>query len=90
MLPDKAIDLIDEAAAKLRIEIYDLPPDLREQKIQLAKLSADEEQAALKTDYESAARYKAERLKIEAIIRKSTSGRKATTAGQSLGDVLGQ
>jgi ATP-dependent Clp protease ATP-binding subunit ClpC len=84
-LPDKAIDLIDEAAAKLRIEIFDLPPDLREQKIQLAKLSADEEQAAQKTDYESAARHKAERLKIEAGFNSRAASWRAE---QNLDDVV--
>ncbi|MEP7200098.1 MAG: AAA family ATPase, partial [Chloroflexota bacterium] len=72
-LPDKAIDLIDEASAKLRIEIFDLPPDLREQKIQLSKLTAAEEQAAQQTDYESAAKHKAERLKIEGDFNKRTA-----------------
>jgi len=28
-LPDKAIDLMDEAAAKLRVLLYSLPPDLK-------------------------------------------------------------
>jgi ATP-dependent Clp protease ATP-binding subunit ClpC len=84
-LPDKAIDLIDEAAAKLRIEIYDLPHDLREQKIQLSKLTAAEEQAAQQTDYESAARHKAERLKIESDFNtQSSAWRKA----QNLDDVV--
>ena len=32
-LPDKAIDLMDEAAAKLRVALYSLPPDLKETKI---------------------------------------------------------
>src|SRR6266508_4567986 len=34
-LPDKAIDLIDEASAKLRIDIYSMPPALREQEMEL-------------------------------------------------------
>jgi ATP-dependent Clp protease ATP-binding subunit ClpC len=76
-LPDKAIDLVDEASAKLRIEIFDLPHDLREQKQHLAKLVAEEEQAALKTDYETAARHKAERLQIEADFNKHLAGWRA-------------
>jgi len=64
-LPDKAIDLIDEAAAKLRIDIHTLPPDLREKKTRLTKLVADEESAAQKRDYEHAAIFKSERLALE-------------------------
>jgi ATP-dependent Clp protease ATP-binding subunit ClpC len=64
-LPDKAIDLIDEASAKLRIDIFDLPDDLKEQRAQLQKLTVQEETAWQQRDYEHAAIYKAERLKIE-------------------------
>jgi ATP-dependent Clp protease ATP-binding subunit ClpC len=64
-LPDKAIDLIDEAAAKLRVMLYSLPPDLKKKKSELEKLTAEEEQAGLERDYERAARKKAERLRME-------------------------
>jgi ATP-dependent Clp protease ATP-binding subunit ClpC len=65
-LPDKAIDLMDEAAAKLRIALYSLPPDLKKLKAELSRLQAEEEQAGLARDYEHAAQKKAERLRIEA------------------------
>ncbi|MBI9051109.1 MAG: AAA family ATPase [Anaerolineaceae bacterium] len=64
-LPDKAIDLIDEAAAKLRVALYSLPPELKELKTEIEKLSSEEEQAGVERDYERAARMKAERLRIE-------------------------
>lgn len=64
-LPDKAIDLMDEAAAKLRVALYSLPDDLKEMKSELDLLVAEEEQAGLERDYERAARKKAERLRIE-------------------------
>ena len=64
-LPDKAIDLIDEAAAKLRVMLYSLPPDLKQAKTELDRLSAEEEQAGLERDYERAASKKAERLRLE-------------------------
>ena len=64
-LPDKAIDLIDEAAAKLRVALYSLPPDLRELKGEVDRLSAEEEQAGQERDYERAALKKAERLRLE-------------------------
>jgi len=65
-LPDKAIDLIDEAAAKLRVDIYSMPPELRAMKRQLRELTNKEEQAWTARDYEHAAQYKSERLKLEA------------------------
>jgi ATP-dependent Clp protease ATP-binding subunit ClpC len=64
-LPDKAIDLIDEAAAKLRVALYSLPPDLKESKSEIDRLAAEEELAGQERDYERAAQKKAERLRLE-------------------------
>jgi ATP-dependent Clp protease ATP-binding subunit ClpC len=64
-LPDKAIDLMDEAAAKLRVALYSLPPDLKAMKSELDRLTAEEEQAGLAREYERAAEKKAERLRLE-------------------------
>src|SRR5512139_635953 len=64
-LPDKAIDLMDEAAAKLRVALYSLPPELKAMKIEVDRLAAEEEQAGLERDYERAAQKKAERLRLE-------------------------
>jgi ATP-dependent Clp protease ATP-binding subunit ClpC len=64
-LPDKAIDLMDEAAAKLRVALYSLPPELKAKKNELDRLTAEEEQAGLERDYERAAQKKAERLRLE-------------------------
>ncbi len=64
-LPDKAIDLMDEAAAKLRVALYSLPQDLKEKKNEIERLRAEEEQAGLERDYERAAQKKAERLRLE-------------------------
>ena len=64
-LPDKAIDLMDEAAAKLRVALYLMPPDLKQKKVELDRLKAEEEQAGIERDYERAARKKAERLRLE-------------------------
>ncbi len=64
-LPDKAIDLMDEAAAKLRVALYLMPPDLKQKKTELDRLRAEEEQAGLERDYERAARKKAERMRLE-------------------------
>ena len=64
-LPDKAIDLMDEAAAKLRVALYSLPPELKDMKSEIDRLTAEEEQAGLERDYERAAEKKAERLRLE-------------------------
>jgi ATP-dependent Clp protease ATP-binding subunit ClpC len=64
-LPDKAIDLIDEAAAKLRIALYSLPSSLKELKTEIDRILAEEEQAGLERDYERAADMKAQRLRLE-------------------------
>jgi ATP-dependent Clp protease ATP-binding subunit ClpC len=65
-LPDKAIDLMDEAAAKLRVALHTLPPDLKTLKTEIDKLAAEEEEASAARDYERAQVSKADRLRIEA------------------------
>ena len=64
-LPDKAIDLMDEAAAKLRVALYSLPPELRELKTEIDRMEAEEELAGNERDYERAADKKSERLRLE-------------------------
>ena len=64
-LPDKAIDLMDEAAAKLRVALYSLPQNLKDMKGEIERLTAEEELAHTERDYERAAEMKAERLRIE-------------------------
>jgi ATP-dependent Clp protease ATP-binding subunit ClpC len=64
-LPDKAIDLMDEAAAKLRVALYSMPPDLKAMRTEIEKLQAEEEQAGLNRDYELAAKKKSERLRLD-------------------------
>lgn len=65
-LPDKAIDLIDEAGSRLRIKINSLPPALKALKLELMRLAVDEETAGNERNYERAAQLKAERLQKEA------------------------
>lgn len=69
-LPDKAIDLIDEAASRLRLKAYTAPPDLRELDEKLKKLSEEKEAAVKAQDFERAARLRDEekelRLKVDA------------------------
>jgi len=64
-LPDKAIDLIDESAAKLRVALYTLPPDLKAKKMELDKMRVEEESAAATADYQKAAECKTHRLRLQ-------------------------
>ncbi len=64
-LPDKAIDLIDEAASKLRMAIHSMPAELKEKRAAIHKLAAEEEAAWQRRDYEKAAVHRAERLRLE-------------------------
>jgi ATP-dependent Clp protease ATP-binding subunit ClpC len=64
-LPDKAIDLMDEAAAKLRVALFSLPDELRAAKTEIDRLQAEEEQAGVERNYERAAEKKSERMRIQ-------------------------
>ncbi len=66
-LPDKAIDLIDEAAAKLRVALYTLPPDLKRMEKELNRLRKEEEAAGSQRDYARAAELKTQRLRLEQV-----------------------
>jgi ATP-dependent Clp protease ATP-binding subunit ClpC len=63
-LPDKAIDLLDEAAAKLRVALFSIPPRLREMKEAVTRMMTEEEAAGMARDYERAAEYKMQRLQL--------------------------
>lgn len=54
-LPDKAIDLIDEAASKLRISTYTSPAPLKEMEEKVKTVSAEKEEAVKGQDFERAA-----------------------------------
>jgi len=64
-LPDKAIDLIDEAASRHVIESESLSPDLRDLKRRLDAASARIDAAAAREDFEEAARVKQEVLGVQ-------------------------
>ena len=66
LLPDKAIDLIDEAASKVRIDAQRLPTSLKDKETKLRHLANEEEAAAQRTDYGRAARLRSERIRLQA------------------------
>ena len=64
-LPDKAIDVIDEAGARVRLKAMTRPPDLKELDSQIEKLNQEKEAAVAEQDFEKAAhlRDQADKLK---------------------------
>ncbi len=64
-LPDKAIDLIDEAASKVRIDAQSAPKEVRDLEKRVSKLFDEETASAETGDYEKSARIKVERLQTE-------------------------
>jgi len=64
-LPDKAIDLIDEAASKLRIDTESAPPEVKSLEQRVKQLVNEEEAASQRQDYERIAQLKSERLRLE-------------------------
>lgn len=65
-LPDKAIDLIDEAASKKQLGAQTAPPALKEKEQALEKLSSEREEAVNAQDYEKAAKLRDEEKKLQA------------------------
>jgi len=64
-LPDKAIDLIDEAASKLRIDTESAPPEVKSLEQKLKEKTNEEEAASQRQDFEQSAQLKSERLRLE-------------------------
>jgi len=64
-LPDKAVDFIDEAASKLRIDAESLPSGLKKSEEGIRRLADQEEAAAQRSEYEVAAQIRTERLRLE-------------------------
>ncbi|MCL2679057.1 MAG: ATP-dependent Clp protease ATP-binding subunit [Dehalococcoidia bacterium] len=65
-LPDKAIDLIDEAASKIRLDSESAPAGIRQMADELKKLTAAEEEVSQKQEYDRAAELRSRRLQLEA------------------------
>jgi len=64
-LPDKAIDVIDEAGARVRLRCMTKPPDLTELEKQIEKLQVEKDEAVKNADYERAADLRDEEQRLE-------------------------
>ncbi len=83
-LPDKAIDLIDEAASRVRLADYVLPADVKEMEAKLADISKEKEEAINAQEYEKAAKLRDEEQKLKDEIesqRREWLGKRSVSAG---------
>jgi len=94
-LPDKAIDLIDEAGARLRLSILSSPPELREFDDKIAAVRKQKEDAIEGQDFEKAASLRdeeknllAERLRLEKQWRSGEAGGTGTVDEGVIAEVL--
>ena len=67
-LPDKAIDLVDEAASRLRITAFTLPSALQKKEEKLARIVSEKEEAILHQHFERAARLRDEETSLAAAL----------------------
>lgn len=86
-LPDKAIDLIDEACSKIRIKTYIAPPDIKAMEAELEMLKNNKDQAVATQDFEKAAQFRDEiRDKRETLTKTQDEWKmKKTTRDMSIG-----
>ncbi|MBQ3120416.1 MAG: ATP-dependent Clp protease ATP-binding subunit [Peptococcaceae bacterium] len=71
-LPDKAIDLIDEAASRVRLQTYTAPPDIKALEEELERLSKEKEAAVISQEYEKAAMYRDREKETQAELNRLT------------------
>ena len=64
-LPDKAIDLIDEAASRVRIKAFTAPPDMKKHQTALAALTRQTDEAVESEDFETAAKLRDQKKQLQ-------------------------
>ena len=72
-LPDKAIDLMDEAASRVRLALFTSTPDIKESENKLSSLLKEKEEAVTNQNYERAAALRDEEQKLRREIEKQKS-----------------
>jgi len=72
-LPDKAIDLIDEAGSRVRLRSFTAPPDLKELEEKAEKLKKEKEDAIISQEFEKAAKIRDEEQRIKDELEKAKS-----------------
>ncbi len=96
-LPDKAIDLIDEAGARLRLSILSSPPELRALEERIVAVRVDKEKAIENQDFELAAskrdeekKLNIERVKLEKSFRNGNVAAQGVVDEGLIAEVLSQ
>ena len=64
-LPDKAIDLVDESASRLRLKTFTAPPDLKELEEKIEMLGKEKEEAIRSQEFEKAAKVRDQEQKLK-------------------------
>ncbi|MBE6788150.1 MAG: ATP-dependent Clp protease ATP-binding subunit [Ruminococcaceae bacterium] len=96
-LPDKAIDLIDEAASRVKIKNFTAPPDLKELEDELKKLGLEKAEAVNTQDYERAAELRDEENDVKAKIdeakknwQQGNQKEKSEVSAEDVADIIAQ
>ncbi|MEG1550854.1 MAG: ATP-dependent Clp protease ATP-binding subunit, partial [Oscillospiraceae bacterium] len=88
-LPDKAIDLVDEAASRVRLRAYTAPPDLKELEDKIKEISQEKTTAVNMQEFERAAKLRDEEKKLsEKLNTDKTTWRESSS--RSTGEVTPQ
>jgi ATP-dependent Clp protease ATP-binding subunit ClpC len=82
-LPDKAIDLIDEAASRVRLRHASAPPPLREAQRELERVSKEKDAAINSQEYESAAKLRESEAEVRERVDTLRDAWQSTVAGES-------
>lgn len=80
-LPDKAIDLMDEAASRVRLKAFSLPPDLKEMEDELARIRTEKESAIANQEFERAANLRDEEKNLQSKLAEQQKEWKTDKAG---------
>lgn len=70
-LPDKAIDLIDEACSKIKLKTVTMPKSILDLEKKIEKVSKEKEEAIISQSFEDAAKYRDEEKELKAKLQKS-------------------
>ena len=84
-LPDKAVDLIDEAGARLRIKRMTAPPEIKVLEERIAKIKGEKEEAIAANEFEKAADLRDKEQKL--IAEKDEAEKTWRNAGDAFGEV---
>ena len=88
-LPDKAIDLVDEAASRIRLKAFTAPPDVKALEDDLKRLSEEKKSAVNEQDFERAAHLRDEEKELTAKLQEQKSQWEEKNAGIT-GEVTAQ